>query len=148
MLNIKDPDKIINKNKESVLFADKLLNQHVIEYRYFTRLLLGLSTGSLTALISFSKNIYPHTYHLMFLFSLVMLFLSSVSGILVQYQLMVRPLDDAFELLQIDQKEFVKIRLSSIPSKYETWAFRLQVWIFAFSFAVLGISLLKYFLSY
>ena len=72
-----------------------LVHLHFNEYKYFTRLLLALSTGSLTILISFQKDWVNSNsnYSLFAIFSLLILFLSIGIGVALQYSIMIHILD-------------------------------------------------------
>jgi len=121
----------------------KLLNQHEVEYRAFTRLLLTISIACITLLASSGVN-----GNFMYLSSLVLLFLSVLFGMMVQHRIMMNPiyhLELAKNLLDEAEKAQNQegIELRRKPTKIEQYMYRLQAITFVLSFLFLSVYLIQ-----
>lgn len=126
-------------------FEGKLLQQHYDEFKSFTRLLLTLSIGGLTFLISFQRIFINPTfdYPYLALLPLLGLLLSSLAGVIVQHQIMTEPLKSLLHaeklLEEAPQNEEVKEpkRLYRLPSRWLLISYRTQLTFFILSFIFL-----------
>jgi len=122
----------------------KLLNEHHDLYVSFTRLLLTLSTGSLTLLVAFRGSTplqTNDTSNITLILTWSLFIISIITGVLVQYRLMMRPLDDInnARISNENAKDNQPIKLFRKPKKRDWVAFSIQV--YTFIFAVTGMAL-------
>jgi hypothetical protein len=137
---------------------ESLIDQHHKQYKTYIVLLLSLSSGSLTFLISFNSyfiretvvsdhcNFSPVLYKL----SLLLFFLSSASGVWLQHLLKNRYLNAANDLIgkyndepDVEKKKALLLDpICHSPSKLEKVAYLCQLFLFLLAFIPLLCSVM------
>lgn len=124
----------------------KLLDQHHEQYTFFTRLVLSLSTASFSLLAAFNGSLLASAqFTALAKAAFPLLVVSMLSGVYVQYQIMVRPLDHLREAEQLTNKALAAgdphtpILMRRIPSKGERFFFNAQVLSFLAAFCGLAL---------
>lgn len=135
MADMSDPDD----------FKKRTLDHHFEQYLAFTRLILSLSTGSFSLIAALSGNLLSSAqYVLLAKVSLPLLLVSMLSGVLVQYRVVYRPLHDLEKFDKLQQEALSKgetetpILFRKLPSFVEQVAFRIQIGSFVLAFVLLS----------
>jgi len=125
-------------------FRKRTLDHHFEQYLAFTRLILTLATGSFSMFAALSGTLLSSTqYVALAKAALPLLLVSMLSGVLVQYRVVYRPLRDLekFDKLQqaaLAQEKYEPIYFRKLPSSVERAAFRVQVGSFVLAFILLS----------
>lgn len=126
-------------------FRKRTLDHHFEQYLAFTRLILSLSTGSFSLMAALSGNLLSSAqYVLLAKVSLPLLLVSMLSGVLVQYRVVYRPLRDLEKFDKLRQEALSKgetktpILFRKLPSFVEQVAFRIQIGSFVLAFVLLS----------
>lgn len=123
----------------SYLKAYELLTkEHQEQYDNFTRLMLTLSVAFITLVIGL-RTTPEIDYSVELKFALVLHSLSILTGILVQYCLVIQPISDlkrAFKLIN-DDKNVRTTVFDRPPSKTQRYSFNVQVLTFLAAFCIL-----------
>lgn len=126
-------------------FKKRTLDEHFVQYLAFTRLILSLATGSFSLFAALSGVLLSSTqYVCLAKVALPLLLVSMLSGILVQYRIVCRPLRDLDKFLQLQQGALERgeidqpIFLRKLPSLVEKIFFRVQVGSFVLAFILLA----------
>lgn len=127
-------------------FRKRALDEHFEQYFAFTRLILSLATGSFSLFAALSGTLFSNPQYVALAKSaLPLLLVSMLSGVLVQYRLFLRPLNDLkmYELLRIKQghkkaQSENLIIFRRIPSVVERIAFHVQAGSFVLAFILLA----------
>lgn len=122
----------------------KLLDQHHEQYLAFTRLVLTLSTGSFSLLASLSGNFLSSSQYIgVAKTALPLLFVSMLSGVLVQHRIMTAPINDLNRAKSLVDKAALEgkvepIKLWRKPTKVEQIFYKIQLVSFLSAFICLG----------
>lgn len=122
----------------------KLLDQHHEQYLAFTRLILTLSTGSFSLLASLSGNFLSSSQYIgVAKTALPLLFVSMLSGVLVQHRIMTAPINDLNRAKSLVDKAALEgkvepIKLWRKPTKVEQIFYKIQLVSFLSAFICLG----------
>lgn len=122
----------------------KLLDQHHEQYLAFTRLVLTLSTGSFSLLASLSGNFLSSSQYIgVAKTALPLLFVSMLSGVLVQHRVMTAPINDLNRAKALVDKAASEgktdpIKLWRKPTNVEQIFYKIQLVSFLSAFICLG----------
>ncbi|HLP97305.1 MAG TPA: hypothetical protein VK149_02550 [Sideroxyarcus sp.] len=126
-------------------FVKRTLDHHFEQYLAFTRLILSLATGSFSLFTALSGTLLSSAqYVALAKAALPLLLVSMLSGVLVQYRIVHRPLRDLEKFEMLRQDALVKgeidmpILFRKLPSAIEQLFFRVQVASFVIAFILLS----------
>ena len=126
-------------------FVKRTLDHHFEQYLAFTRLILSLATGSFSLFAALSGTLLSSAqYVALAKAALPLLLVSMLSGVLVQYRIVFRPLRDLDRFQRLQQAALDKgetdqsIYLRKTPSLVEMVSFRVQVGSFVVAFILLS----------
>ena len=139
-------NKIMTTPIDPYEFRKKSLDHHFEQYLAFTRLILSLATGSFSLFAALSGNLLSNIQYVSIAkVVLPLLLVSMLSGVLVQYRLLLRPLHDLDKLaalLEIYKDQDNPIIFRKLPSAVEKLFFHIQINSFALAFIALSVALL------
>jgi hypothetical protein len=119
----------------------KLLDEHHVEYKAFTRLLLSLTVASLTLLAALLPVVGSITT--LSILCLLLLLASIASGIIVQHQIMMAPMQHLVSARAMSgavesNEDEQPLKLRRQPSKLSQRFYKVQVFTFAVAFVFLS----------
>ena len=126
-------------------FLKRTLDHHFEQYLVFTRLILSLATVSFSLFAALSGTLLSSAQYVALAKAAPPLLLVSIlSGVLVQYRIVYRPLRDLERFEVLRQEALAKgetetpILFRKLPSFVEQAAFRVQIGSFVVAFILLS----------